>query len=665
MATRQHGSTPAVPRFGTSGDDIMQGTPGDDYLDGAGGKDELYGGDGDDTLNSGMLMIAGQLRDDRVGDKLDGGAGNDTLVGDAGNDLLLGGSGNDTLNGGDGNDTLEGGAGDDVLMGGNGNDKLDGGTGYDQLQGGMGDDVYIVRDRHTVVLDSVGRNTGTILGDFIKPAANVAWVWAEGVQKLPYWIDALSWSSIGGIGNALGPRHTVHYAFAQAPTSWFSADDLKQFTPFSQVQQDFTRKLMDYVSSVVNIEFVQTTDVEKGYTIVFGNNEQTGSAGYAAAVYAESGTPLMLDHDPRFRDPGIDGGMAMSTTVLHEIGHALQLKHPFGHADAGGDVGDPPFLPEAEDIKSLSIMSYTYEAGVKGYTSYSPFDLAALHYAFGVAPTARAGDDTYAVSEGGMNMLWDGAGRDTIDGSQLTRDLVLDLRPGYWSYVGAKAQLISAPGQITINFGTVIEAAIGGSGNDTLTGNEANNSLTGGAGNDKLDGGAGIDTAVFLGARAGYSIVRSGANASVTGEGQDSLAGIERLKFADVSVALDVDGKVGQVFRLYQAAYDRKPDLGGLGFWISAADKGVGLKEIAAAFMQGQEFTALYGANADNAGFLTKLYANVLHRPYDQGGYDFWMKALESGYGRADVLLDFADSPENVANVATLIANGVEYTPFA
>ena len=33
-------------------------------------------------------------------------------------------------------------------------------------------------------------------------------------------------------------------------------------------------------------------------------------------------------------------------------------------------------------------------------------------------------------------------------------------------------------------------------------------------------------------------------------------------------LALDINGTAGQVYRLYQAAFDRKPDLVGLGYWI-------------------------------------------------------------------------------------------------
>lgn len=668
MAIQRIG-TPDKPQQGTSGNDILQGTAGNDYLYGAGGRDELYGGDGNDELTAGMVYLNGAWRDDPNGDKLDGGAGDDKLRGGAGDDLALGGDGNDILSGDAGHDTLEGGAGNDTLWGGAGNDKLDGGTGYDLLYGGAGNDFYTVRDRNTVIADKEGQNSGLILADFVKPAAGVAWSWAPGVQKLPYWIDALGYNTLGAIGSALGARHTVHYSFAQQPASWFTDMDRKQFSPFNPAQQDLTRKLLAYISSVANIEFVQSSKTDPGYTIVFGNNEQTGSAGYAAAIDAEQGTPLLLDYDARFQDPARDDGLAFSTTVLHELGHALQLKHPFSHADAGGDLGQGPFLPAAEDVKSLSIMSYTFDPGVRGYTGYSPFDLAALHYAYGVAPGARAGDDRYVLDEGGMNMLWDGAGRDTIDGSALTRDLVLDLRPGYWGYIGAQAETISAAGQVTINFGSVFEAAIGGSGHDRLTGNDADNSLTGGAGNDSLVGGAGLDHALYSGKRADYAIARSGAGATVTagssGEGQDSLQGVERLLFSDGAVALDVEGAIGQVFRLYQAAFDRKPDLDGLGYWIHSVDIGTTLKQVATAFTGSTEFKGLYGVAPSNETFLTALYHNVLHRPYDQDGYNYWLQALQAGYSREHLLLEFADSKENVANVATLIANGIDYLPFA
>ena len=48
----------------------------------------------------------------------------------------------------------------------------------------------------------------------------------------------------------------------------------------------------------------------------------------------------------------------------------------------------------------------------------------------------------------------------------------------------------------------------------------------------------------------------------------------ERLTFSDANIALDIDGNAGQAHRIYKAAFDRAPDLGGLGFWINTLDNG-------------------------------------------------------------------------------------------
>jgi Ca2+-binding RTX toxin-like protein len=61
----------------------------------------------------------------------------------------------------------------------------------------------------------------------------------------------------------------------------------------------------------------------------------------------------------------------------------------------------------------------------------------------------------------------------------------------------------------------------------------------GGADNDTLIGGAGTDTAVFSGNRSAYTL-SAGATLTVTSatEGTDTLIGIERLQFADVTISV-------------------------------------------------------------------------------------------------------------------------------
>ena len=117
------------------------------------------------------------------------------------------------------------------------------------------------------------------------------------------------------------------------------------------------------------------------------------------------------------------------------------------------------------------------------------------------------------------------------------------------------------------------QRAVGSAYDDVLTGNTLANVLEGGLGNDWIDGGAGMDTASFAGKRADYNL-SSGFGyvfvAAVDGTGGfDTLLNIERLRFTDATLAFDTAGNAGQTYRLYQAAFNRTPDLAGLGGWIA------------------------------------------------------------------------------------------------
>lgn len=76
-----------------------------------------------------------------------------------------------------------------------------------------------------------------------------------------------------------------------------------------------------------------------------------------------------------------------------------------------------------------------------------------------------------------------------------------------------------------------------------LVGNAGNNNLKGRGGNDQLFGGAGIDTAVYDGPRADYTITNVGGMVTVTDtqsarDGTDQLVGFERLQFSDQGLNL-------------------------------------------------------------------------------------------------------------------------------
>jgi hypothetical protein len=226
-------------------------------------------------------------------------------------------------------------------------------------------------------------------------------------------------------------------------------------------------------------------------------------------------------------------------------------------------------------------------------------------------------------------------------------------------------------GNDTITGSAGADILLGYAGNDTIAGGAGNDTITGGIGNDAIDGGAGIDTARYSGASTTYTIARTATGFTVTDKsgvnGADTLAGIERLQFGDKALALDVDaGSIGgQIYRLYNAAFARTPDAYGVGFWMSAMEKGTSMSAIAQGFINSDEYQKAYGASLSNHDLVTKFYQNILHRQPEQGGLDFWTGVLdEKKAPLADVLAAISESSENITATATIIGNGFEYTPY-
>ncbi len=207
-------------------------------------------------------------------------------------------------------------------------------------------------------------------------------------------------------------------------------------------------------------------------------------------------------------------------------------------------------------------------------------------------------------------------------------------------------------------------------GNDDLLAGSGNDTLVGSLGSDIFDGGAGLDVVSYQGVRSGFSAqVTSNGEIVVTKAtgGQDLLAHVERLLFTDGAMAFDTGatGVAGQAYRMYQAAFDRAPDAGGLGFWIAVMDHGVSQLDVSAGFVNSPEFKALYGANPTNEDLLNRMYQNVLHRTPDAGGYAFWLNVLDKKLATVPaVLAAFSESPENQAALATLIGSGFNYQPY-
>ncbi|WP_349434112.1 M10 family metallopeptidase [Pararhizobium sp. A13] len=246
-------------------------------------------------------------------------------------------------------------------------------------------------------------------------------------------------------------------------------------------------------------------------------------------------------------------------TMIHELGHALGLKH--GHETDGFGA-----LPTAYDSLEYSVMTYRGFVGDTGDAySYEEYgapqtfmmaDIAALQEMYGADYSTNSGNTVYkwtptsgrtivdgevAIEPGANRIfatLWDGDGNDTFDLTAYSDNLKIDLRPGKASlfsedqlaYLGGGPNDGYARGNIfnaLLHDGDIrslIENAKGGSGGDQITGNQVANSLQGNGGNDTLNGEAGND--VLIGA-SGADRLDGGAGADrlFGGAGADDLIG--------------------------------------------------------------------------------------------------------------------------------------------
>lgn len=167
----------------------------------------------------------------------------------------------------------------------------------------------------------------------------------------------------------------------------------------------------------------------------------------------------------------------------------------------------------------------------------------------------------------------------------------------------------------------------------------------------------------YAGSANAYSVFAASGDFKVSDNAGtfDTLHHVERVAFGDGRIlALDIGfaEHAGAAYRLYQAAFDRTPDREGLAFWVAQLDSGSNLFQVADGFVSSPEFGTLY-PDLSSDTVLNNYYLNVLDRPADAEGFAYWSAQMANGLSASEVLVWFAESPENMARVSPDIEAGI------
>ncbi len=410
--------------------------------------------------------------------------------------------------------------------------------------------------------------------------ATAAQIMAEDVQAL---ISGAAWN-----------RTNLTYGFPSSashyPQAFDEVNPATDFEAFSAGQQAATRSLLQLIANVSPLTFTENTTQGSWQTAGTAANAdlrfaESSDAEVAYAYYPTNVGPQSLGGSAWFNKEDFNlpaKGNYAWMGILHEIGHALGLKH--GHEF-------PLAISADHDSVEYSVMTYRSYPGdnISGYNNEQygfaqtlmMLDIAALQQIYGGANYAfNSGNSTYTwnvftgemsingvgqgapgdgVSPGANRVfmtVWDGGGTDTYDLSNYSGGTTIDLRPGEWTTTST-AQLANlgagnfARGNIANallfegNTASAIENAKGGSGADTLIANLVANQFTGGGGNDVFKWMAASDAGTGALADTVLDFVRGADKIDFSAlDAQPGVAGQQDFAFIGTGAFTSVAGQV-------------------------------------------------------------------------------------------------------------------------
>lgn len=308
----------------------------------------------------------------------------------------------------------------------------------------------------------------------------------------------LSGSYWGGIETA-GKPTIVTFSFPAASPGYlagiggFTPATLASFQAFSAAEQAQALAALGEWSSASGIVFVQVGAGQGDINFQLVDLQTTASPSYAGAggigfypfgdwnfaTYPSFRSDLDASGDVFMNSAFQTGSGAAATvsyeTLLHEIGHAIGLKHP---TEVVFDFAASPFVTHdqvlASDDPSLTIM-----ATIGGGTGHlTALDQAAAAHIYGAEIAGKP--DVITAS------------------AAATYNITQNAAVASWSWNAATETLMQTgrSSNDTIRGISVADVINGGNGDDHLFGLNGNDTLNGGNGNDVLDGGPGADRMV-------------------------------------------------------------------------------------------------------------------------------------------------------------------------
>jgi hypothetical protein len=360
-------------------------------------------------------------------------------------------------------------------------------------------------------------------------------------------------------GSYWNDRDTLTYSFNETIPSYYYNDEfgtelITGFTPLNENQKVVVRNILEKLSSVIDLTFIEVESIgNMKFSIIDMDDTLAGFAYYPSETNGEIAGDVFLSDifntsSDEFNFSYSENSFSWDT-IVHEIGHALGLKHPFEEgATLSKDLDNITYSIMSYTSKFNSIPQWELSNGnlIINYKEVFPnllaiFDLSTLQAIYGENSQSNSDDTIYTFNfyDYTFETIWDTGGVDTIELSSNYGNTTFDMRDGSINSVDVRtlSELISlyesginntylknlfedavtlkykqdllytGENNISIAVGTIIENINTGFGSDAVVDNEYNNIINtnssndniylGNGGYDIVDGGSGIDK-IFL-----------------------------------------------------------------------------------------------------------------------------------------------------------------------